>query len=245
VDFRNRLKGNLAQSLFETLLEDVKYRIVPLGIEEVIREVITLDQRQYSELGLSNTLRRLPDFFVAKPEFDKTMLVEIKYRRNWTESVRDSLGKELLEQVRQWEPLYLVMFLGEKARDSETPASYLGVCRLVMRNNVMHVSWEVPDDISGETVTHYRPWAEITWASFSRFQDVFDGIAERIEDGTLTKVVEVVKSLNSVADPEQKLRGRRNKKTRALFIVLDERDQTILVANKDGQSELVGSESFQ
>ena len=110
MEFRNRLKGNVAQTLFETLLGDVNYRIVPLGIEEIIREVRNLDSKAYINLGLSQTLRKLPDFFVALPDFQKTYLVEVKYRKNWSDSVRDRLGKEIREQVNQWQPLTLVVF---------------------------------------------------------------------------------------------------------------------------------------
>ena len=47
MSFDTRLKGKITQGLFQTLLEDVKYRVVSLGIEEVIREVQTLQSEEY------------------------------------------------------------------------------------------------------------------------------------------------------------------------------------------------------
>jgi len=47
MDFENRLKRELSQGAFKCLLEDCGYRVVPLGIEAVIREIASLDKEAY------------------------------------------------------------------------------------------------------------------------------------------------------------------------------------------------------
>ena len=50
--FDRRIKGAITESLVKTLLEDSDYRVIPLGIEEVVREVISLDEDEYRSLEL-------------------------------------------------------------------------------------------------------------------------------------------------------------------------------------------------
>ena len=49
MQYINRLKGAVTQTLLKSLLEDAGYRIVPLGIEEVIREVKVLTPKKSTE----------------------------------------------------------------------------------------------------------------------------------------------------------------------------------------------------
>ena len=91
MEYRNRLKGALTQALLKSLLADAGYRIVPLGVEEIIREVTVLDREKYLKLGLPTILREIPDFFVADASMDSYWLVEVKYRRAWNEQTRGFL----------------------------------------------------------------------------------------------------------------------------------------------------------
>lgn len=200
MSFDTRLKGKITQGLFQTLLEDVKYRIVPLGIEEVIREVQAVEAAEYSKLELSTTLRRLPDFFIALPDLSKSWLVEVKYRKSWNDWTRDQLGDQLREQVRQWMPLYLVVFIGEAARPNETPASNLGVFKAVIQDNQLGIIRRGPNGNSSSEETRdiekFIPWKEVTWNHILRFQDVFSDVSERWEDQTLIKAIKVMKGLD-------------------------------------------------
>ena len=81
MQFANRIKGSVTQTLLRALLEDGGYRIVPFGIEEVWRDLALLNEAEYEGLKLPRTLRQLPDFFVANQSFDLTWLVEVKYRK--------------------------------------------------------------------------------------------------------------------------------------------------------------------
>lgn len=202
MNFDNRLKGSTTQNLLETLLKDAGYNVVPLGIEEVIREAQGLSAEEYSNLNLSPTLRKLPDFFVASKEFKSNFLVEVKYRKSWNLSIRSELEKMLLDQVKQWEPVYLVLFLGEKAGEKETPMNYLGVCKLVIKDSKLCIAIKINtgDLFESRYEDKFVPWSECKWSHFNRFQDVFIDTNGGFKDSTITKAIELVKSLNLILD---------------------------------------------
>jgi hypothetical protein len=78
--FSNRLKGGITQALVRALLQDGGYRIVPLGIEEVVREVTVLPPPIYLALGLPALMRSMPDFLVAQADMQRCWLIEVKYK---------------------------------------------------------------------------------------------------------------------------------------------------------------------
>lgn len=192
ISFGNRLKAKITQGLLETLLEDVNFRIVPLGIEEMVREVKNLAMEEYLALDLPVALRKLPDFFVAHPDFKGSYLIEAKFRRSWSDATRNELAQKLKEQVQAWKPLYLVIFLGEQARFSDKPSSFLGVAKLVYRDDELQIEREVKGEIE------FTPWRNATWNSFSRFQDVFEGVDERWPEATITKAIELIRRLHEL-----------------------------------------------
>jgi|GEM_PF-3656068 hypothetical protein len=192
MDFNNRVKATITEGLVKALFKDAGYSIAPLGIEETIREIQTLKPLEYNAKGLSQTLRSLPDFFVALPNFEKNYLVEVKYRARWNASTKQLLKEDILSQVRQWHPLYLVLFLGEKARPNDTPASYLGVLRLEYKDGILGFREMETDSES------FRPWEELDWDCFKRLHDVFTQINTRYEANTITKAVALVKSMKSI-----------------------------------------------
>jgi hypothetical protein len=113
MNYKNRLKGAVTQVLMKSLLVDAGYHVVPLGIEEVIREVNFLDGKNYLELHLPTPLRKMPDFFVVDKNYRKHYLVEVKYRRAWNANTFKTLYKELLEQVRCWGTIFLLAVSGD------------------------------------------------------------------------------------------------------------------------------------
>jgi hypothetical protein len=198
MNFNSRVKGTITQSLIKVLLKDAGYNIAPLGIEEIIKELQMLPPLQYKALNLSQTLRSLPDFFVSLPNFEKTYLVEVKYRARWNESTKAVLKSALTNQVQQWQPVYLILFLGEKARTNDTPASYLGVVRLECHEGELGFIEEGPE---GEL---FHPWEDLQWDCFRRLHDIFTEVHTRYEDSTITKAVALVKSMKSVLIDNQK-----------------------------------------
>lgn len=166
MEYTNRLKGAVTQTLLKCLLEDAGYKIVPLGIEAVIREVASLPIGEYQNLGLPLQLRKLPDFFVASPKVDKTWLVEVKYRKEWNETVQSALGEALQDQVMAWNPLFLMVFLGTSVKPPyDNPFYHVKVAKLLW-DKQQGVITQRPD---GQTC----PWKYSQWEHFLRVQDVF------------------------------------------------------------------------
>ncbi|MCE3011100.1 MAG: hypothetical protein LW875_10860 [Proteobacteria bacterium] len=197
MDFKNRIKGTVTQALVQALLHDVQNRVVPLGIEEVIRELNALTPDQYLKLDLPQTLRRLPDFFVTSVNQEQGWLLEVKYRERWNDDVRADLGKRLFDQVKLWSPLYLVLFVGEAVRKNDTPASYLGVCKLIIENETLGTvrKKRIGNLLSGHYEDEFVQWDSLTWDNFKRFQDIFPGISDAWEKETLIKTVTMMKGL--------------------------------------------------
>ena len=198
MDFKNRLKGSITQTLLKALLEDAGYQLVPLGIEEVVREVKSLSSSEYGSLDLPSVLKKMPDFFVASKNFEKTWLVEVKYRKRWNADTRNALKFEILEQVKSWQPIHMVIFLGERARGTVTPASSLGVLRLIHVDGQLSCSW-FSRNLFTDAIEEYRtPWYEIEWGNSHRFQDVFRDVTEGWEASTLIKALSLLESLRKL-----------------------------------------------
>lgn len=172
MEYSNRLKGSVTQALLKSLLADAGYRVVPLGIEEAIREVTSLDKERYSALELPPVLRKMPDFFVADRELKYSWLVEVKFRNEWNDDVRRSLEAQLTEQVQAWSPLYVIVFLGTPAKRRDTyPSAWMGVAKLSIKDGQLVVASESGDN-------EYM-WDEIEWSSFARIQKVFLKLDEK------------------------------------------------------------------
>ena len=193
MNFTNRLKGSVTQVLLKSLLEDAGYRIVPLGIEAVLREVAALPKEEYLKLGLPIQLRKLPDFFVSNHDIDKTWLVEVKYRKKWNDEVQTRLEEEIKEQVKTWNPLYLMIFLGHSAEEPHSsPIYHMRIAKLL---------WDDKEGIltqrqDGQTCI----WKNSQWKHFLRVQDVFDECAtkEKWEEQTIEKTKELAIKLKEL-----------------------------------------------
>ena len=192
MNFNNQVKATVTQSLIKILFKDAGYIIVPLGIEEMIREVQTIPPFIYNTMGLSQTLRSLPDFLVALPDYEKAFLVEVKYRARWNTSVKQRLENALIGQVQLWQPVYLILFLGERAGENDSTDGYLGVVRLEYINGILGFR-EVGADAGA-----FKPWSDLQWSNFKRLHDVFTKIETQYEDSTITKAVALVKSMKSI-----------------------------------------------
>lgn len=172
MEYSSRLKGSVTQALLKSLLADAGYRVVPLGIEEAIREVTSLDKERYSALELPSVLREMPDFFVADRELKESWLVEVKFRNEWNDEVRRFLGAQLRDQVQVWSPLHVIVFLGTPAKRRDSyPSAWMGVAKLSIRDAQLVVA--------GESGANECRWDEIKWSSFARIQKVFPKLDER------------------------------------------------------------------
>lgn len=192
MDYKNRLKGATTQILLKSLLEDAGYRIVPLGIEEVLRELSNLEQDHYKRLKLPETLRKLPDFFVADKNFDETYLVEVKYRKNWDQNTKAELEKTLKEQVKNWSPLLLLLFIGNSTKPdlSPSPAHFMKVLWL-------HYD-EEENAIVSENSKELSYGIKESWDEFQRIQDVFVNVNEKFSEQTLCKTMSILQGIKEL-----------------------------------------------
>lgn len=197
MDFTSKLKGQITQSLIECLLVDAGLKVVPLGIEQVIREVKELSKEQYLAAGINRTLRSLPDFFIANADMSQSWLLEVKYRRKWDEKTKVELFKTLQTQVKQWQPLHLAIFLGETDNNPSFPNSYLRILRLVLDGEVVcHERPAYVDSFKGETIPARRvPAEEMKWLDLELIQNVFPSLSAQFSNNTLFKATKLVRSL--------------------------------------------------
>lgn len=165
MNFQNRLKGSVTQSLVRTLFTQAGLTVVPLGIEETIREVSELPLAQYMQLNLPVALRKLPDFFATNRERTVHWLVEVKYRRYWSEAVRDELEQSLVPQVANWDPLVVFIFVGDSPSQFDQPSSWVRAAQVKMDNGVL----KFKNYENGQ----YVPWNQCTYINLERVQDVF------------------------------------------------------------------------
>jgi hypothetical protein len=221
MEFRNRLKGKLIQALMESLLTDVGYKVIPLGIEEVVREVKGLDKVTYLNLKLSPNLRCLPDFLIADKTMQEQRLVEVKYRKKWNLKTKQSLHRSLLEQTKVWQPLYLVVFLGNPSTPEDpNPSGRIGIGKLVFRDDTLlmacryltdeedslysgkygRIKLEDQSPLSlGYSWYEYQiPWIDIEWKHFKRLQDEFQDLRQGWMQSTLHQSAFIVESIEKL-----------------------------------------------
>lgn len=209
MDFKNRIKGSVTQALVNGLLKDAGYQVVPLGIEEVIREIQDLSLEDYINLKVPTPLRTLPDFFVRDPESNESFLIEVKYLKEWNSESVERLGKILKKQASAWNPFFLIILLGNNARDHDTPSSYIGAIKLVLKEDSLFAVACKKNKESGRHTEFEIPWESVNWKcdkpgqnynTIRRIQDVFPKIAKEksLTDETLKKTCSILKSLNGL-----------------------------------------------
>ena len=191
MDFSNRLKGAVTQSVIQALLEGAGYRVMPLGIEEILRELKALSRKQYMDLELPEVLRQIPDFFISEEKFDQTWLLEVKYRRRWDENVRAELKETMKKQIANWDSVYVALILGERAKESQMPSANIGVVKLFDYGGELAARGEEEDWVF---------WDDLKWQQFSRLQDVFPALknADQYEQGTLWQTLNVIDQLGGL-----------------------------------------------
>lgn len=109
MDLDNMLQGHLVAAVFEVLLVDAGYQVVPLGVERTIRELRTLDRETYKDLRVHPRLRTIPDLFVLDIEAHQSWLTEIKFRHY----LHPRLFDDLQGAQRDWAPFSLILVLAD------------------------------------------------------------------------------------------------------------------------------------
>lgn len=189
--FENKLKGNITEIIASTIFENSGYRVVPLGVEKIVREVSALNAERYKLLSLSQTLRRTPDLLVTENDMSKAWLVEIKYRKSFDLFLCDDLKDIFIDQLRYWEDFWVLLFVGEKVpTNGGFAGSYCGLVKLCM---------------DGGELKFYKtngkdklPWRLLNWGSFSRIQKIFDKVEKAKSGSPVEKAIRIIKSLPSL-----------------------------------------------
>jgi hypothetical protein len=165
--FKNLIKGQVTQSLLTTLLERAGYRVTRFGIEELFREVKYLDLQQYRRLNLSLHLRTLPDLLVAELDLSEAYLVEVKFRKAFTDQSARSLHSELTNQRKYWPDSYAVVMIANSfVRDGRFHQDYI---RVVEPDNT---DWLIEDRWS----------LEQRWDGLPHIQQVFKKFFQSLDN---------------------------------------------------------------
>lgn len=102
-------KGRFAETIISTVLEYAGYRVVRLGVEEMVSEVKASVARGELPLQLPAQLSAAPDFLVIDPRSGACTLLEVKFRRTLDDGVARELHERLTHQVAHWPGLVMAI----------------------------------------------------------------------------------------------------------------------------------------
>ncbi len=166
MDIDYALPGHLVAAVFEVLLIDAGYQVIPTGIERSLRELRTVEADAYRALAHPR-LRSAPDYFVLDFEARQGRLTEVKFRQY----IHPRLFDDLQVIQRDWAPFVLILAV------AEPPQEWTGTVR--------HIR---VFEIGSETPLNQQFFNE----AGRRIQDVFPRLGNRWEDGTILKAQEAI-----------------------------------------------------
>lgn len=193
MDFANRIKKEMTEGIIRAILIDAGYRVIGLGIENVVREVECLEALEYAGLDFPKVMRSLPDLLVMnRPQTEKA-LIEIKYRAVWNVTIFD----EIAEQVSLYKELVLVYLNSDPPLPPGkmvSPGSFLRCCKVRGNDNGL----EAYLDRYGKM--KWVPKAEIgdhdgVWWGLRPIQELFPQVNDGKEEQTLMRAVEALKGI--------------------------------------------------
>lgn len=195
LDFKNRLKQELSQGVLKCLLEDCGYRVIPLGIESIIKEITSLEKEAYKKLDFSDSVRFLPDFCILDQSLKHKFIVEVKYRWDWNGNILKKVSK----QVKMFKDIILVIFIGNPQTDRHTvPSTYIRCCRMYMSEQ-NQVCAEVKDtsgrDKTKEIFVEKEDLSKLNWWDLRILQNYFSDLETSKQEKSL---VEAIKSISGI-----------------------------------------------
>jgi hypothetical protein len=191
IDFDASIKCKITQTLFETLLENANYRVIPFGVEETVREIKNLDKTTYINLNLPTPLRTMPDFLVTNRDLNKLYLVEVKYRKNFSIETRFELEDKMIRQVKMWGSLFLVIFLGQhEGAAPEMPSNSIRVFKLEIEHDQLVV-------VKNNDAQKMK-FIDVDWVGeySNKFQNIFTSVSGKYDEQTLSRSLKILKSVN-------------------------------------------------
>jgi hypothetical protein len=202
MDFENRLKRELSQGVFKCLLEDCGYRVVPLGIEAVIREIAHLDKEVYKNLDFSDAIRFLPDFCILDQNQKYKFIVEVKYRWDWDGNIL----KEVFNQVKMFKDIILVVFIGnppDRYTKQPSPSTYVRCCKMYMSEQ-NQVCAEVKESKGGATIktifVEEEDLSELNGWNLRILQNYFSDLKNSKEEEPLVKAIKSIQGILKYKD---------------------------------------------
>ena len=166
MDIDNVLAGHLVASVFEVLLVDAGYEVVPTGVERTIRELRAVTREAYRDL-VHPRLRWVPDFFVLDVEARQSWLTEVKS----CQLIRPVLCDRLRATQQEWAPFTLILAV------AKPPEEWTGV--------VEHIR---AFTIEADTRLDHQFLSD----QGARLQDVFQRLGKRWEEATIQKAQDVI-----------------------------------------------------
>lgn len=166
MDIDYALPGQLVVSVFEILLVDAGYDVIPTGIERTIRQLRTVDVDTYKDL-IDRRFRSFPDFFVLDVKARQSWLAEVKFRHY----VHPRLFDDLRIMQRDWAPFALILNL------LDPPKEWSGTVRHI---RVFKIEPDTKLDL--EFLTH----------AGLKLEDVFARLGEKWREGTMQKAQDAI-----------------------------------------------------
>jgi hypothetical protein len=171
MDIDNALPGHLVASVFEVLLVDAGYQVIPTGIERTLRELRTVSVDTYIDL-VPKRLRSEPDFFILDLDARQSWLTEIKFRHY----LHPALCDDLRTMHREWAPFNLILAI------AEPPMQWTGIVRHIKAFTI-HPETRLDEEFFRSKGT--------------RLQDVFARLGKRWEEGTIQKAQDAILRITS------------------------------------------------
>lgn len=191
MEFSNRIKGQLTQSIVRVLLEHAGYRVKSVGIEEIADELRSLSREEYLALELPPFYRTLPDFFVTTRNKTKQWSLEIKYRNAWNNAVRLELHETLRQQTKQVGSIYLWLMVGHPATEigGKYPSDWFRIVQLSLSDS---------GTLLASDGYNKKPWKDIEWSDFGKIQEVFPLLNYQYREKTLARTIEILRLLGDL-----------------------------------------------
>ena len=136
------LHAQFAQALVATLLEYARYRVLRLGVEEIVSEVRSLQTGPGLHLHLPPRLAALPDLLVVDQASGDASMLEVKFRRCVDDASAKRLAGSLRQQFEWWPEATAIIITAEPP--GAASARYQDYVRLVRPGDLPAFTSDTP-----------------------------------------------------------------------------------------------------
>lgn len=210
--YDNRIKGWVTQAITKALFEDAGYMIIPYGIEEIYREFsLNADVKQIK--SIPEAICKMPDFLLISPDKQRVRLLEVKYRNNWNEKVKNLMYAKLALQAKIYGEITLILYIGRPEKNYPTPKKtffkvddYIKVLNLVglEDGSLVYEYTEHPKANTNINVLIQRSWDNLNIDNFEKIQNEFKELMGRTQEQTLSKLIPIIKTISLIPTSSNK-----------------------------------------